>query len=152
MVLRWRNCQSKRLKSLKLWVRSSHRTNDTYAKRVDTLPKVEGTPVSSHCQTCQPERVKNLEIFFSSDKKSGDFTKSSENELIWLYLTFTVRLWIQQEKLLNKNFIDAMLNLNRAMWCIIYVIFALACKKLSKTNCTFWPETNVFFRNFWLNF
>jgi hypothetical protein len=30
-------------------------------------------------QTCQPERVKNLEIFFSSDKKSGDFTKSSEN-------------------------------------------------------------------------
>ena len=33
-------------------------------------------------QTSQPERVKNLEIFFSSDKKSGDFTKSSENELI----------------------------------------------------------------------
>ena len=35
-----------------------------------------------HDQTCQPERVKNLEIIFSSDKKSGDFTKSSENELI----------------------------------------------------------------------
>jgi hypothetical protein len=33
-------------------------------------------------QTCQPERVKNMEIFFSSDKKSGDFKKSSENELI----------------------------------------------------------------------
>jgi hypothetical protein len=33
-------------------------------------------------QTCQPERVKNLEIFFSSDKKSGGFTKSSENKLI----------------------------------------------------------------------
>jgi hypothetical protein len=49
MVLRWRTCQSTRLSSLKLWVWSSHRTNDTYAKRVDTLPKVEGTPVSSHC-------------------------------------------------------------------------------------------------------
>jgi hypothetical protein len=39
-------------------------------------PRLAGTDLR------QPERVKSLEIFFSNDKKSGDFTKSSENELI----------------------------------------------------------------------
>ena len=60
----------------------SSRLKEDTSKCKTTIIQEQLKLKSSNKQTCQPERVKNLEIFFSSDKKSGDFTKSSENELI----------------------------------------------------------------------